>query len=75
MLKRFSGRVGCERVAHHIVINEQDFMFEGFADHPQSIPQWIGKLKTRQTLKGQTFSSMSMDRGEDKPLAFTLKER
>ena len=57
----------------HIVINEQDFMFEGFADHPQSIPQWIGKLKTTQTLKGQAFSSMSMDRGEDKPLAFTLK--
>ena len=57
----------------HIVINEQDFMFEGFADHPQSIPLWVDKLKTTRTLKGHAFSSMSMDRGEDKPLAFTLK--
>ncbi|MGL4749826.1 MAG: fimbrial assembly protein [Shewanella sp.] len=57
---------------NHIVINEQHFMFEGFADHPQNIPLWISKLKTTQTLKGQAFSSMTMDRGEDKPLAFTL---
>lgn len=57
----------------HIVINEHDFMFEGFAEHPQSIPLWVDKLKTTHTLKGQAFSSMSMDRGEDKPLAFTLK--
>lgn len=57
---------------NHIVINEQHFMFEGFAEHPQSIPQWVGKLKTTNTLKGQAFSSMTMDRGEDKPLAFTL---
>lgn len=55
-----------------IAINEQHFMFEGFADHPQSIPLWVGKLKTTNTLKGQAFSSMTMDRGEDKPLAFTL---
>ncbi|MCP3128653.1 PilN domain-containing protein [Shewanella sp. KJ2020] len=55
-----------------IAINEQHFMFEGFADHPQSIPLWVGKLKTTSTLKGQAFSSMTMDRGEDKPLAFTL---
>ncbi|AVV84047.1 MSHA biogenesis protein, MshI2 [Shewanella putrefaciens] len=32
----------------------------------------MGKLKTTNTLKGQAFSSMTMDRGEDKPLAFTL---
>lgn len=55
-----------------IAIHEQHFMFEGFADHPQSIPLWVGKLKTTSTLKGQAFSSMTMDRGEDKPLAFTL---
>lgn len=55
-----------------IVINEQNVMFEGFADHPQSIPLWVGKLKTTNTLKGQAFSSMTMDRGDDKPLAFTL---
>ncbi|EGM68519.1 MSHA biogenesis protein MshI [Shewanella sp. HN-41] len=55
-----------------IAINEQHFIFEGFADHPQSIPLWVGKLKTTNTLKGQAFSSMTMDRGEDKPLAFTL---
>lgn len=55
-----------------IMINEQNVMFEGFADHPKSIPLWVGKLKTTSTLKGQAFSSMTMDRGEDKPLAFTL---
>ncbi|MCH1930239.1 fimbrial assembly protein [Shewanella sp. A25] len=57
---------------NHIMINEQHFMFEGFAEHPQYIPQWVGKLKTTTTLKGQAFSSMTMDRGDDKPLAFTL---
>lgn len=59
----------------HIDIDEQHFMFEGFADHPQSIPLWIGKLKTTSTLKGQAFSSMTMDRGEAKPLAFTLTSK
>ncbi|MGL5360968.1 MAG: fimbrial assembly protein [Shewanella sp.] len=55
-----------------IMIDEQRFMFEGYGDHPQSIPQWVGKLKDTDSLKGQAFSAMSMDRGEGKPLAFTL---
>ncbi|MGL5046186.1 MAG: fimbrial assembly protein, partial [Shewanella sp.] len=40
-----------------IVMHEQHFMFEGFAEHPQSIPLWLDKLKTTRTLKGQAFSS------------------
>lgn len=56
----------------HIGINEKHFVFEGFAEHPQSLPLWISKLKTTNTLRGQAFSSMTMDLGEDKPLAFKL---
>ncbi|MGL5905196.1 MAG: PilN domain-containing protein [Shewanella sp.] len=55
-----------------IRIDEQQYTFEGYAEHPQSIPQWVGKLKDSHSLKGQAFSAMSMDRGEGKPLAFTL---
>lgn len=60
---------------NHIVLHEHDVMFAGFAEHPQSIPLWVSKLKTTQTLKGQAFSSMTMDRGDDQPLAFTLSSQ
>lgn len=60
---------------NHIVLYEHEVMFAGFAEHPQSIPLWVSKLKTTQTLKGQAFSSMTMDRGDEQPLAFTLSSQ
>ncbi|WP_144212298.1 PilN domain-containing protein [Shewanella donghaensis] len=55
-----------------IVINEQQFEFEGFGAHPQSIPLWVERLKNTETLKGYAFATMTMDRGDDQPLAFKL---
>ena len=55
-----------------IVINKQHFEFEGFGTHPQSIPLWVERLKTTETLKGYGFATMTMDRGDDQPLAFKL---
>lgn len=61
----------------HITIDQQDtaaqrIEFEGYGRNPQSIPLWIDKLKTMETLKGFSFSAMTMDRGEDQPIAFKL---
>ncbi|GAA0790484.1 MULTISPECIES: PilN domain-containing protein [Pseudomonadati] len=55
-----------------IHFNEQQIEFEGFGQQPSSIPRWIERLKTADTLKGFAFAAMTMDRGEDKPLAFKL---
>ena len=55
-----------------IHFNEQQIEFEGFGQQPSSIPRWIERLKTADTLKGFAFAAMTMDRGEDQPLAFKL---
>ncbi|ARD20777.1 MULTISPECIES: PilN domain-containing protein [Shewanella] len=55
-----------------ININQQHFEFEGYGAQPQSIPLWVEKLKHTETLKGYAFSTMTMDRGESKPIAFKL---
>ncbi|MGL4614481.1 MAG: PilN domain-containing protein, partial [Shewanella sp.] len=36
-----------------IRIDEQQYTFEGYAEHPQSIPLWVDKLKDSHSLKGQ----------------------
>ena len=53
-------------------VEEDKYIFEGFATTPHSVPLWIDRLKMTDTLKGQAFASMTMNRGDDKPLAFTL---
>jgi len=55
-----------------IYFNEQQIEFEGFGQQPSSIPRWIERLKTADTLKGFAFAAMTMDRGENQPLAFKL---
>ncbi|MCT7942670.1 PilN domain-containing protein [Shewanella holmiensis] len=55
-----------------IYFNEQQIEFEGFGQQPSSIPRWIERLKTGDTLKGFAFAAMTMDRGENQPLAFKL---
>ncbi|QIR13359.1 fimbrial assembly protein [Shewanella aestuarii] len=55
-----------------IYFNQQHIEFEGFGQQPYSIPLWIDRLKTADTLKGFAFAAMTMDRGEDQPLAFKL---
>jgi Tfp pilus assembly protein PilN len=55
-----------------IRVEDDGFQFEGYARHPQSVPQWIARLKTTSSLRGHGFAAMTMARDEGKPLAFTL---
>lgn len=55
-----------------IQVEGDSFQFEGYARHPQSVPQWIARLKTTNSLRGHGFAAMTMERDEGKPLAFTL---
>lgn len=58
-----------------IQVSENIFEFEGYSQTPQSIPLWIERLKTSKTLKGYGFSSMTLNQGDDKPLAFKLSSQ
>ncbi|WP_394129326.1 PilN domain-containing protein [Shewanella maritima] len=55
-----------------IYVAKGQYSFAGFGSSAQSIPLWIERLKTTQTLQGYSFASMTMNRGDDQPLAFTL---
>ncbi|MCL1094168.1 PilN domain-containing protein [Shewanella kaireitica] len=57
---------------NRIQVNENRYIFEGYTSNPQSVPNWIDRLKTTTTLKGHAFASMTMSLGEDQPLAFKL---
>ncbi|MBB1269637.1 PilN domain-containing protein [Shewanella sp. SR44-3] len=58
-----------------ISVQEQVYEFEGFGQAPQSIPQWVERLKASRTLKGYAFSSLTLERGENMPLAFKLSSK
>jgi Tfp pilus assembly protein PilN len=58
-----------------IQVADNIFEFEGYSQTPQSIPLWIERLKTSKTLKGYGFSSMTLNRGDDQPLAFKLSSK
>ncbi len=55
-----------------IQASEQSYIFHGYGQHPESLPLWLEKLKSTESLKGQAFATMTMDRGEGEPLAFSL---
>lgn len=55
-----------------IQVKDQDYKFQGYSQHPESVPLWLEKLKLTETFKGQAFATMSMNRGEGEPLAFVL---
>ncbi len=58
-----------------IYVTEGQFEFEGFSSDPSSVPLWVDRLKHVETLKGQKFSTLTMSRGEDKPLSFVLRSQ
>lgn len=60
---------------NRIRVEENSYIFEGFSSAPNSVPLWVERLKTTETLKGHAFATMSMSRGEDKPLGFTLTSK
>ncbi|WP_025821315.1 PilN domain-containing protein [Shewanella marina] len=51
------------------------YQFDGFALQPKNVPQWIERLESTQAFSGQTFASMTMSRGKDQPLAFSLQSQ
>ncbi|MGS0674984.1 PilN domain-containing protein [Shewanella sp. 0m-4] len=57
---------------NRIQVNEKSYIFEGFTSSPESVPLWIERLKTTTTLKGHAFATMTMNLGENQPLAFKL---
>ncbi|QSX33249.1 PilN domain-containing protein [Shewanella avicenniae] len=52
--------------------DEQALRFEGYSDKPAEVPAWIGRLSQTESFKGKSFASMTMERGEQQPLAFVL---
>ncbi|WP_299790243.1 PilN domain-containing protein [uncultured Shewanella sp.] len=58
-----------------IQVDENNFIFEGFSSAPHSVPLWVERLKLTDTLKGHAFASMTMNRGDNQPLAFTLTSK
>lgn len=55
-----------------IYIKDDALSFEGYSLNAQNVPLWVESLKTTKTLKGFSFAAMTMNRGENKPLAFLL---
>ena len=60
---------------NRIQVEDNNFIFEGYSSAPNSVPQWVDRLKSTETLKGHSFAAMAMSRGEDQPLAFTLTSK
>lgn len=60
---------------NRIQVENNNFIFEGYSSAPNSVPMWVERLKSTDTLKGHAFAAMAMSRGEDQPLAFTLTSK
>ncbi|BDM63080.1 hypothetical protein NFHSH190041_05320 [Shewanella sp. NFH-SH190041] len=58
-----------------IKVDEDKFGFEGYSVKAQTVPYWIEQLKTTDTLRGYAFASMTMNRGDGKPIAFNLSSK
>ncbi|MEC4725437.1 fimbrial assembly protein [Shewanella sp. D64] len=56
-------------------VEKDNYIFEGFTASAHSVPLWVVRLKTTDTLKEQAFASMTMNRGENQPLSFTLTSK
>lgn len=56
-----------------IQVMEKQFIFEGYSSAPQDVPRWVERLKRVDTLKGQAFSTLTINRGEEEPLSFVLR--
>lgn len=60
---------------NRIRVESNNYIFEGYSSAPNSVPQWVERLKSTETLKGHAFATLSMSRGVDTPLAFTLTSK
>jgi Tfp pilus assembly protein PilN len=60
---------------NRIHVIEDRFEFEGYTSAPLNVSLWVERLKQVKTLKGQTFSTLTMKRGDNEPLSFVLRSR
>lgn len=56
----------------HIHLAPQNLLFEGYTLKPENVPNWVVRLSDTESFKGKAFASMTMNRGEQQPLAFRL---
>ncbi|GLP97395.1 PilN domain-containing protein [Paraferrimonas sedimenticola] len=55
-----------------IYASEGKFRFEGGATMASSLPKWVDQLQTTETLRGQSFHSMTMQSQKNQALSFVL---
>ena len=58
-----------------IQVSENQFVFEGFSAAPNAVPLWLARLQGVEPLKGQAFSTLTMNRGDKQPLGFVLRSK
>ncbi|QYJ94187.1 PilN domain-containing protein [Shewanella spartinae] len=58
-----------------IQVQEDQFVFEGFSASPNAVPLWLARLQGVEPLKGQAFSTLTMNRGDKQPLGFVLRSK
>ncbi len=58
-----------------IQVQEDQFVFEGFSAAPNAVPLWLARLQGVEPLKGQAFSTLTMNRGDKQPLGFVLRSK
>ncbi|ASJ95437.1 PilN domain-containing protein [Shewanella marisflavi] len=58
-----------------IQVKQDQFVFEGFSAAPNAVPLWLARLQGVEPLKGQAFSTLTMNRGDKQPLGFVLRSQ
>ena len=58
-----------------IQVKQDQFVFEGFSAVPNAVPLWLARLQGVEPLKGQAFSTLTMNRGDLQPLGFVLRSQ
>ncbi|MCG9755672.1 PilN domain-containing protein [Shewanella insulae] len=58
-----------------IQVQEDQFVFEGYSAAPNAVPLWLARLQGVEPLKGQAFSTLTMNRGDKQPLGFVLRSK
>jgi Tfp pilus assembly protein PilN len=56
----------------HIRLAPESLLFEGYTLKPENVPNWVVRLGDTDSFKGKAFAAMTMNRGEQPPLAFRL---
>ncbi|MCE9679779.1 PilN domain-containing protein [Shewanella sp. AS1] len=71
LAKIADSRVWLSRI--HVI--DDSVEFEGFSSEPAQVPDWVERLHRVELLKGQSFKTLTMERGENQPLSFVLTSK